>query len=202
MDKKRNSFTLIELVMSAVILGIGIAILGIMVVNFNKLQQRASYYYVGFNIARDPIEYIESVRWIHDSGAYVMRFSNGQYTGVFPFSHIVTKVNSDYIQHQGDGKYALLPRNAPDSLYGRWDMEMAGVGRHYGRDGQSYGIPLSCYSKDGEFLVELPGFTIANSFLTWIGPDEQRKGLVLGVVPFTWYNQYHLNLENFEWKTN
>ena len=189
--RRKKSFTLIELIISAIILGIGISILGVLVISFQRLGKKASYYFTAMNLAKDRVEWMENVVFQHKIDPLTMIFNQagGRYVGGgISGGFIVSKLNEDYRGHKpsaGDGQYQLLPRRYPESLFMVWNFYF-----------QNASVTLT--TSEGASRT-INNFTYEDLFFTWKGDDGRRKGMAFGLIPFRYFNNFSVSLDEFYW---
>ena len=174
MFKKRKTFTFMEVLISTLILGIGLGFFMLVMVGIKKMEKESAYYIAALNLARDPLEYLEQVRWQH-SGSKELKWKGKNYGGGGqPLEELRERLKEDYKNYsQGkEGYPKLLPKEYPKSIYIKWNL----------------------------YWGKIEGNAYVNTFISWKDKDGQRRGLVLGVVPFRYYNSVSLSINDFYWE--
>jgi len=188
---KRRSFSLIELTVAAVILGLGILLLGTLVINFKNLSKRTTYHYKALNLAKDPLEWYETTRFAHGGTDPAQLYFTGQtYGGDWgePLGFVGRKIQADWNAHKDDGQFEILPREHPKTLYMWWQPYHA-----------TEVIPIICTPSDGSAPREWH-FNYNDVFISWVDARGERRGMAFGLVPFRHYNQYSLTINHFKWE--
>lgn len=113
MRRQKKSLTLMEVLISFIILTIIIGIMAASLVSMKRLAQRDKYLYTAINLGREVMEFIEAIRFQHGAGA------NYYYDNGYKVDHwsCGPPCNMGNLFSFGDIKAkGLVPEKAPDSV--------------------------------------------------------------------------------------
>jgi len=187
----KRGLSLLEIIVSLIVLSVGFLATLTVIGQLYRLNKRIGYYYIAYNLAREPIEYIESVRYQHTSWGKVY-YEGTKYKRSSSACPSVVNLNSELEELRAGSLSSpkLLPPH-PESLYLEWDLFMYYPGGVSPKPVIRY-IPKVVFGESDcnvDERYEL-GEEIAyvNSFVSWKNAEGKREGVVLGVIPFRYYN--------------
>ena len=185
--KYKYAISLIEIIVGIIILAIAfIATLGA-ISGFYRMDKELGYYYRAYNLAREPIEFIESFRMSNDWHD-ILRYDSARNSYSQSISFWYTNYFNQELQDLASGKLktpSLLPPY-PRSIYAEaYLLQNARI------------LCVPEIVVPGQNSDAAPGSNLwldnikyAFSFVTWKNIFGRRKGIVLGVVPFRYYNGF------------
>ena len=159
--------------MSIILLGIVINFFVAIMLGLKKMKSKSVYYIKALNLVRDPLEYTEGVQ-IYHYWTTALSWDGKEKKYVVPDTGGMLGYQSPL-----NNMKKILNNPYYDSL----------LPKKY---------PHSIFAYAYLFYGQ-PYYT--GTFITWKGNDGKRRGLALGVIPYTQLNTATISINDFYWKS-